>query len=87
MYKFLVIELQTDSDGNVAHLVTKHDALNAAESKWHTVLAYAATSGLPMHAASLIRSDGALLRHEFYEVLPEPEEPVDNPSPTLGGAE
>ena len=65
--KYLVIELQTDAEGNVAHLVTSHDTLNGAESKFHTVLAYAATSELPMHAASLVRSDGALLRHEFYE--------------------
>ena len=72
--KYLVIEIQTNQDGTVGNLVTAHDTLNAAESKYHLVLSYAAVSELPMHAASLIRSDGAVLASQFYTHGEEVEE-------------
>ena len=64
--KYLVIELQTNADGTVGNIVTAHDALNEAESKFHQVLAAAAVSALPIHAAVLLRSDGALLERRDY---------------------
>lgn len=64
--KYLVIELQTNTDGTVGHIATAHDALNEAESKFHQVLAAAAVSSLPIHAAVLLRSDGALLERRDY---------------------
>ena len=76
--KYLVVEIQTNADGTVGNLVYAYDELNQAESKYHAVLSAAALSGLPMHAAVLLRSDGAALASKFYEVLPEPEE-VDEP--------
>ena len=84
---YIVIEMQTGEDGKTSVLKDSFAARNDAESKYHTVLSYAAKSGLPMHAASLMQSDGRLIECRCYEVLPEPEEPSDNPSPTLGGAE
>ena len=74
MYKFLAIELQTNSDGSVGNLVYSYDELNQAESKYHAILSAAAVSELPMHAAVLVRSDGAVLSSGFYDhTEPEPE--------------
>lgn len=64
--KYLVIELQTNRDESVAQLVTVHDTRDEAESKYHTVLSYAAVSALPIHAAVMITSDGATIKHETY---------------------
>ena len=79
MLKFLCIEIQTNSDGSVGNIVYAYDELNQAESKYHAILSAAAVSELPMHAAVLVRSDGAVLSSMFYdhsepEPEPEPEE-------------
>lgn len=71
--KFIVIELQTNADGTVGNLVWAYDDRNQAESKYHTVLAAAAVSGLPCHAACLLASDGRLLSRECFEI-PQVEE-------------
>lgn len=76
--KFLAIEIQTYEDGTVGNLVYAYDELNQAESKYHAILSAAALSELPMHAAVLLRSDGASLSSKFYERLPEPE-PEETP--------
>lgn len=72
---FLVIELQKDANGNVAHLITTHTTQADAESKFHTILAYAATSSLPSHSATILTDNGYALRREFYthEIAPAPE--------------
>ena len=72
--KYLVIEMQTGENGVVTPLAYTFDTLNEAESKYHYVLSFAAAGTLPMHAASLLRSDGAVLESRYYEHLPEPEE-------------
>ena len=67
MSKYIVIELQTNADGTVGNLVTSHDSRDAAESKYHTVLAAAAVSALPCHAATLLTSEGFPLEHKSYK--------------------
>lgn len=65
--KYVVVELQTMQDGAVANLVTQHATQAEAESKYHTVLAAAAISALPMHAAVLLTSTGITLDSRCYE--------------------
>ena len=65
--KYIVIEIQTNADGTVGNLVTAHDTRNAAESAYHSVLAAAAVSSLPHHAAVLLTSTGSLLDTRCYE--------------------
>lgn len=65
--KYLVIEIQTNSDGTVGNLVYSYDNRNEAESKYHAVLAAAAISALPMHTCDLIQADGILLARQCYE--------------------
>ena len=67
--KYLVIEIQTAQDGTVSNLVSAYDTRNEAESAYHTVLAAAAVSELPCHAAVLMTNEGFVLdskcdRHE-----------------------
>lgn len=67
MESYIVIELQTMKDGSVANLVTQHTTLPEAESKYHSVLAAAAVSDLPMHAAALMTNGGMTLENRCYE--------------------
>lgn len=72
---WLVIEIQTSSDGTVATITTQHATRNEAESKYHTVLAAAAISEIPAHAAVLMYHLGNVLaaQHYTHEVKPEVE--------------
>ena len=64
--KYIVIEIQTNSDGTVGNLVTAYGTRNAAESAYHGILASAATSQIPQHAAVLLTSEGTYLESRCY---------------------
>lgn len=64
---YIVIELQTMKDGSVANLVTQHAAEDEAQSKYHSVLAAAAVSDLPVHGAVLMTNSGVTLENRYYE--------------------
>jgi hypothetical protein len=64
--KYLVIEIQTNTDGKIGILTFSYDDRNEAESKYHAVLAAAAISALPMHTCDLIQADGILLARQSY---------------------
>ena len=65
--KYIVIELQTMPDGAVANIVTSHNTINAAESAYHSILAAAAISTLPVHSAVLLNNHGLLLEAYSFE--------------------
>ena len=71
---FITIELQTNSDGTVGMLTDQFQTQNEAESKFHTVLGYAAASNLPKHACAIITEEGFIVRNECYmhDVQPTP---------------
>ena len=69
---YIVIEIQTAT--TTATIVTQHDTLQAAESKFHQILAAAAISSVPVHSAVLMTDKGAWLRSECYEHPAEAEE-------------
>ena len=71
--KYLVIELQTYDNGSVANIVTDYNERPQAESKFHTVLAAAAVSGLPCHAAVLITNEGYIIDQTCYSQEEEEE--------------
>ena len=79
---YIVMEIQ--NSGTVATLVSQYADKNQAESKFHTVLAAAAVSQVPVHSAVLMTDEGIWLRSECYkhpvpEPTPEPTpEPDDN---------
>ena len=66
MTHYIIIELQTMADGQVASLVHTAEARNAAESVYHQVLAAAALSDLPAHAAVLMSNEGFVLDSKCY---------------------
>ena len=70
--KFTVIEMQ---NGIVGGNVWTYDDRNAAESKYHSVLAVAAVSAVENHTAVILTEDGVALAHESYK---HPVEPVGN---------
>lgn len=63
---YIVIELQTNTDGTVGNLVYAYTDRYQAEQKYHLVLAAAAVSALPVHAAVLLTGDGRLVASMAY---------------------
>lgn len=64
---YIVIELQKNEEGVVSNLVTSHNTLAEAESKYFSVLASAAVSTIPVHSAALLSEEGFLLRNQCYK--------------------
>ena len=90
MTQFYIVEVQTYANGEYGHIV--HYAYDEdpdiarlkGESKYHEVLAAAAVSDLPAHAAILFSTEGFPIMHQCYkhEVNVEPEpEPQPEPEP------
>ena len=65
--KYIVLELQTNTDGSVGTLINSYDEQPQAESKYHSVLAAAAVSTIPCHACVLLASDGRQLESKAYK--------------------
>lgn len=63
---FVVIELQTYESGAVGNIISTYDTLNEAEAKYHTILAAAAVSSLPVHSAFIVTNTGNVVRSEYY---------------------
>lgn len=91
MAQYYVLEIQQYENGEYGHLV--HFAYDAdantarlkGESKYYEILAAAAVSALPSHAATLISSEGFPIMHKCYkhevqsDSSPEPvDEETDN---------
>ena len=64
---FIVLEIQTAQDGTTGTLVNAYTNQNEAESRYHQVLAAAAISALPTHAAVLLTDHGQTLKHDAYD--------------------
>ena len=73
MSKHLVTEIQTFDTGAVTTQTWAYDTQLSAEVKYHTILASAAGSALPEHAAVLMTSDGYVLEAKCYKHEAEPE--------------
>lgn len=70
---FIVMEIQT---GNTVAVVppVAYENRNDAENKYHTILAAAATSEVPKHAAVMLTEEGTRLKSECYYHAPTPNE-------------
>jgi hypothetical protein len=64
---YIVIELQTNAAGQTANLVTAYDNQPQAENKFHTILAAAAVSSVPKHAAVILNEDGLIVKQWCYD--------------------
>lgn len=81
MTQFYVLEIQKYKNGEYGHIVhfayddDPDKARLKGESKYHEVLAAAAISDIPSHAAILISTSGFPIMHQCYEhLVPEQEE-------------
>ena len=63
---YIVIEIQKNSEGTIGNFVFAFDNLPAAENKYHTILAAAAISSIPCHAAVMLNETGYCIKHEHY---------------------
>lgn len=64
--KYLILELQTNADGTVGTIITQKDTLNEAQSTYYSILAAAALSALPVHAAVLMTNEGITLEFKAF---------------------
>ena len=73
--KYLVIEIQKYENGSMSTPAYAYDDEMSAWSKYHSVLASAAVSALPVHSAVLMNETGFCIDHQsFQHPVPEPEE-------------
>lgn len=71
---FIVMELQTNADGQLGNIITTYTDQAEAESKYYQILSYAAVSDIPIHTAMIITSEGLTLKSDCYQhVIPENE--------------
>lgn len=81
MYQYYVVEIQQYANGeygHIVHFVADPDATiarNKAESKFHEVLAAAAVSTLPSHAAIMFTSEGFFVDSKCYKHTAAATEP------------
>ncbi len=61
--KYTVIEMQ---NGVVGANVWTYENINAAENKYHSILAAAAVSSVEIHSAVLLNDSGFCIKHESY---------------------
>ena len=65
--KIIVTEIQKFADGGMSTPSYAFDSQQAAEAKYHAILAGAAVSALPMHACVMFSEEGFPLKHECYK--------------------
>lgn len=61
---FYVIEIQTTNVGTI--IPFSFADRDAAEAKYHSLLAVAAVSNVPKHGAMLFNDDGFVIKSEVY---------------------
>lgn len=71
--KYIVLEIQTNANGEVATLLTAYNERSAAENKYYTILAAAALSELPVHSAMILTNLGTIVKSETFNRIPETE--------------
>ena len=64
---YIVIELQKNAEGIVSNLVTSHNTLAEAESKFYSILASAAVNSVPVHSAIIVSEEGFPVKHQCYK--------------------
>ena len=79
-YFYTTIENQAREDGSRGLLYDHFENYDAALAKLYTILAAAATSGLPYHSGHIMRSDGILTDGRVFDrrTAPAPEQEAGN---------
>ena len=64
---YIVIELQKNAEGQVSNIVTEHNTLAEAESKYYSILASAAINEVPVHSTIIVSEEGFPVKHNCYK--------------------
>lgn len=86
MKQFYVVEIQQYQDGSYGHIVhftydeNPQQAQLKAESKYHEVLAAAAVSNLPSHAAIMFTAEGFPMMNHCYKHAAQTLQPAPEPA-------
>lgn len=72
--KYLVMEIQKWDTGAVQTPTYAYDNINSAEAKYHSILATAAVSSLPVHSCVLLNESGFCIKSQSYNHEAEAEE-------------
>lgn len=70
--KYIVVEIQTMENGQVATVPTAFDTEKEANAKYHQVLSVAAVSGIPCHSAVILTEEAQFLKRDYFRTDPEP---------------
>ena len=70
---YIVFEIQYNGK-TAATLTNVYETANDANAKYHTILASAAVSSLPVHSAVIMDETGNLIKSEFYRHASEEAE-------------
>ena len=74
--KYIVIEIQRAADGTIAvPPINTYDNLFDALSRYHTILASAAVSAVPVHTACILTEVGQQIRLDSFNHVGE--QPVE----------
>jgi uncharacterized protein YycO len=65
--KYIVIELQKNAEGHISHIMTEHETKEEAESKFYSIMAYAAVGDIPVHSATILTEEGFPLMYKHYK--------------------
>ena len=71
---YIVIEIQTNPNGTVGNIVNAYATKDLAFQKFHTILAAAAVSSLPVHAAVILDNKGLQIAAQAFEHEVTPNE-------------
>ena len=66
MAKIIVTEIQKFADGTMTTPSYAYDNRNSADAKYHSILASAAVSTVPVHACIMYTEEGVTLDHYCY---------------------
>lgn len=67
MAKYIVLEIQKFADGTIAvPPINTYDSFFEAVSRYHTILATAAISDVPVHSAVVMNEAGQEIRLDSY---------------------
>lgn len=63
---YIVIEIQAQGD-TASTLTNVYTDRQTAENKYHTVLAAAAVSNVPVHSVTMMNEFGFVIKSEYYK--------------------
>lgn len=65
--KYIVVELQKNAEGVISYLFSEHNTKEEAESKFYSIMSYAAVGEIPVHSATILTEEGFPVMYKHYK--------------------